>query len=381
MSDVPAPHTLGIDFADNRRCSIVVGSNLLARLPVLIERHCVGLLGNANKVLLLYDSGAEKHYGTPIDDALRGINVIKHVVPAGEASKSFAPLQDICTHALAEGIDRTTLVIAVGGGVIGDLGGFAASILLRGLPLVHVPTTLLAQVDSAIGGKTAINAPSGKNLIGTFHQPSLVIADSATLTTLPRRQLFAGYGEILKYACINDASFFQWLQTNGGELLNNPDSETARYAIAHCAQKKADIVVKDETEQGMRALLNLGHSFAHALEAAYGYSDTLLHGEAVIIGIVLAARLSAHMGVAQGNPMEEALTQHLTSLGFWPPSIDTDTLRADDLMATMARDKKNTGKSFNVILMRAIGDAFMYKDCPPEALRKVWQQFLGGSNP
>ncbi|MBC6444050.1 MAG: 3-dehydroquinate synthase [Alphaproteobacteria bacterium GM202ARS2] len=380
MPDSSAPQPIWLDFKDKHRCGILVGSGFLDRLPVLIETHGAGVLTPERKVLLLYDSAVETHYGARIDTALRAYNVIKHVVPAGEGSKSFSALEALCTRALSAGIDRKTLVIAVGGGVIGDLGGFAASILLRGLPLVHVPTTLLAHVDSAIGGKTAINAASGKNLIGTFYQPHLVIADSATLASLPRRQMIAGYGEVLKYACINDPPFFQWLQHNGKSLLNEPNSDATRYAVAHCARKKADIVLQDETEHGVRALLNLGHSFAHALESAYGYSDTLLHGEAVIIGIVLAARLSRQLGIAQDPQLEKTLTDHLASLDLLPPvAIDTSALRVDDLMATMARDKKNVGAHFNVIALRAIGDAFIYKNCPPEALRAVWTRFLASN--
>ena len=225
------------------------------------------------------------------------------VVPPGEASKSYSGLEQVTGALLDTGVDRGGLIVALGGGVIGDLTGFAAGVLKRGIDFAQIPTTLLAQVDSSVGGKTAINAPQGKNLIGLFHQPRLVIADTALLATLPRRELLAGYAEVVKYGALGDRDFFAWLELNGAKALSG-DKDALIHAVAHSCRMKATIVARDEREHGERALLNLGHTFGHALEAATGFSDRLLHGEGVSIGMALAMRLSAQLGLCSSHDAE-----------------------------------------------------------------------------
>ncbi len=285
--------------------------------------------------------------------------------PAGEAGKSFACLQDLLERALSLGIDRRTLIIAFGGGVVGDLAGFAAAILLRGLDFVQIPTTLLAQVDSSVGGKTGINAARGKNLVGAFHQPVKVLIDTDLLDTLPRRELLAGYAEVVKYGAIGDPEFFEWLEVNGQKLIDG-DPEARRQAIVQSCQAKARVVVADEREAagGRRALLNFGHTFAHALEAMAGYDGRLLHGEAVAIGMVLAARLSVRAGLCAGQDAER-LTAHLRSIGL-PTEIDAidpaGEWEPEALMAHMAKDKKARDGRVVFILLDRLGSARSQND-------------------
>jgi 3-dehydroquinate synthase len=254
------------------------------------------------------------------------------------------------------------VVIALGGGVIGDLVGFAASVLRRGIRFVQMPTSLLAQVDSSVGGKTGINAPQGKNLIGAFHQPSLVLADIDVLDTLTPRDFLAGYGEVVKYGLLGNEAFFEWLEANGPALAKG-DKETRTEAVRISCQMKADIVERDETEQGDRALLNLGHTFCHALEAATGYSDRLLHGEGVAIGCALAFDLSSRMGLcAQEDPSRVAA--HLSAMGMKShlSDIDGSLPGAEDLVELMAQDKKVIDGQLRFILARGIGQAFVTSD-------------------
>ncbi|MBC6497205.1 MAG: 3-dehydroquinate synthase [Alphaproteobacteria bacterium GM7ARS4] len=295
---------------------------------------------------------------------------------SSESLKSYDALRAICEHALSSHITRDSILITLGGGVIGDVGGVAANLLLRGLPLIHVPTTLLAQVDSAIGGKTAINSRHGKNLIGTFYQPRRVVCDSATLTTLPQRHITAGYGEILKYACIKDEPFFQWLDQHATSLLQG-EGRDILYAISHCAAMKADIVMHDEKEQGQRALLNLGHSFCHALEAANAFDESLLHGEGVLIGLLLAARLSVTLKHAPPS-LEQRLYAHLERHQLLPEQLWTPatSLTTDTLLTCMQRDKKNRGNTMTLILMRAIGKAFIAPQCPIDPIRQTLDHYL-----
>jgi 3-dehydroquinate synthase len=263
---------------------------------------------------------------------------------------------------LSEKIERRDVVIALGGGVIGDLVGFAASVLRRGIQFVQMPTSLLAQVDSSVGGKTGINAPQGKNLIGAFHQPSLVLADIDVLDTLTPRDFLAGYGEVVKYGLLGNEAFFEWLEANGPALANG-DKETRAEAVRISCQMKADIVERDETEQGDRALLNLGHTFCHALEAATGYSDRLLHGEGVAIGCALAFDLSSRMGLcAQEDPSRVAA--HLSAMGMKShlSDIDGSLPGAEDLVELMAQDKKVIDGQLRFILARGIGQAFVTSD-------------------
>lgn len=283
------------------------------------------------------------------------------VLPAGEATKSWEQLAHLCDSLLERGVERGDHVIALGGGVIGDLVGFAAAILKRGCGFVQIPTTLLAQVDSSVGGKTAINTAAGKNLIGAFHQPGFVLIDPTTLDTLPSRQVAAGYAEVVKYGLIDDPDFFAWCETNGPALLAG-DGAARRHAIATSVAAKAAIVADDEREtSGRRALLNLGHTFGHALEAEAGFSDRLLHGEAVAAGMALAFRYSVRLGLC---PAEDAtrVAAHLRAAGL-PDGLAAAGIAADGstLTAHMAHDKKASGGKVPFLLARGIGKAFLEK--------------------
>ena len=291
-----------------------------------------------------------------------GISHVTKIMPPGEASKSFTGLETLIDWLLDNKVERQDMVIAFGGGVIGDLTGFAASTLRRGVRFTQIPTTLLAQVDSSVGGKTGINVPQGKNLVGAFHQPSLVLADLDVLQTLPDREFRAGYAEIVKYAAICDRPFFDWLESNL-DALKNRDSNALSYAIAKSCQTKADIVAQDEKEHGARALLNLGHTFAHAYENLTGYSDNLLHGEAVGLGMAQAARLSLDLGLCPETDAQ-AFVNHLASAGL--PTSQTDVkggpFEATNLVNAMAQDKKVSQGVMTFILMKAIGKAFITND-------------------
>ena len=291
-----------------------------------------------------------------------GISHVTKIMPPGEASKSFTGLETLVDWLLDNKVERQDMVIALGGGVIGDLTGFAASTLRRGVRFTQIPTTLLAQVDSSVGGKTGINVPQGKNLVGAFHQPSLVLADLDVLQTLPDREFRAGYAEIVKYAAICDRPFFDWLESNL-DALKSRDTQALSYAIAKSCQTKADIVAQDEKEHGARALLNLGHTFAHAYENLTGYSDNLLHGEAVGLGMAQAARLSVDLGLCPETDAQ-ALVNHLASAGL--PISQTDVkggpFEATNLVNAMAQDKKVSQGVMTFILMKAIGKAFITND-------------------
>ena len=282
-----------------------------------------------------------------------GLAVEAVIVPAGEASKSWPQLESLVERLLALGVERNDHVVAFGGGMIGDLAGFAASIVKRGCRYVQVPTTLLAQVDSSVGGKTAINAAGGKNMVGAFHQPAAVLIDPETLATLPARELRAGYAEVVKYGLIDDPAFFAWCEANGAALLAG-DADARLHAIAHCVRAKARIVGEDEREtKGRRALLNLGHTFGHAVEAESAYAT--LHGEAVAIGMALAFRFSAERGL--GSQQDAARVEsHLASVGL-PTRITVGT--PERLVAHMASDKKASGGRVAFILTRGIGQAFV----------------------
>ncbi|QFS83319.1 3-dehydroquinate synthase [Roseivivax sp. THAF40] len=298
------------------------------------------------------------------------------VLPAGEATKSWARLQETTEWLLAQKVERRDVVIALGGGVIGDLVGFAAAILRRGVRFVQVPTSLLAQVDSSVGGKTGINSPHGKNLVGAFHQPALVLADIAVLGTLTPRDFLAGYGEVVKYGLLGDYAFFQWLEGQGSSIASG-DAAARMRAVKRSVEMKAEIVVRDETEQGDRALLNLGHTFCHALEAATGYSDRLLHGEGVAIGCALAFELSARLGLcAQEEPGR--VRAHLRQMGMKADLADIpgDLPDADALLALMAQDKKVVAGKLRFILARGIGDAFVTSDVPDATVRTLLQDAL-----
>jgi len=351
-----------------REYDIHVGPGLLRRagelVAPLLARPLVAIVTDRTVAGLHLNSLRQG-----LEDA--GISSVSLTLPAGEATKSWPYFERTVDWLLDERIERRDMVVALGGGVIGDLAGFAAAVLRRGVRFVQVPTSLLAQVDSSVGGKTGINAAAGKNLIGAFHQPSLVLADTDVLETLPRRDFLAGHGEVVKYGLLGDAEFFQWLEGNGSSILAG-DRAARIVAVTRSVEMKAGIVARDETEQGERALLNLGHTFCHALEAATGYSGRLLHGEGVAIGCALAFGLSARLGLC---PQEEPsrVRAHLREMGMKVDlaDIEGDLPDADGLMALMAQDKKVVDGRLRFILARGIGRAFVAEDVPSDAVRAV----------
>jgi len=351
----------------DRGYDIHVGSGLLARAGELLKPFAKGV------VPVVTDSHVAELHLPRLLEVLRkaGIDARAIVMPPGEVSKSFAGLEKLSGALLEMGIDRKGLIIALGGGVIGDLTGFAAGVLKRGVGFAQIPTTLLAQVDSSVGGKTAINAPQGKNLIGLFHQPRIVVADTALLATLPRRELLAGYAEVAKYGALGDPNFFEWLEVNGAKALAG-DEKAMVHAVAHSCRMKADIVARDERETGDRALLNLGHTFGHALEAATGFSDRLIHGEGVAIGMALAFRLSVKLGLCPGQDAER-FVRHLKAVGLPSAIPDIAGARpgAGELIRHMAHDKKVTDGKLTFILLKGLGEAFVTQDVPLDAVKEV----------
>jgi 3-dehydroquinate synthase len=297
------------------------------------------------------------------------------ILPSGEGTKSFAHLESLLDAMLAARVERSTMVVALGGGVIGDLTGFAAAICLRGVDFVQIPTTLLAQVDSSVGGKTGINTATGKNMVGSFHQPRLVLADTATLDTLAPRQVLAGYAEVVKYGCIDDPAFFAWLEDGNAARLIAGDTDARRAAIATSCRAKARIVAADEREGGVRALLNLGHTFGHALEAEVGFTDEILHGEAVAIGMIMAFRLSAALGLAPVADAER-LERHYASLGLPATLPRNRAWDADRLLHHMAGDKKVKDGKVTFVLARGLGASFLTRDVPATALLDMLAGFV-----
>ncbi|MEL6952063.1 MAG: 3-dehydroquinate synthase [Pseudomonadota bacterium] len=351
-------------------------------------RIAQGLIGRAGaeiapllarpRVWIVADARVAALHGPALEAALaeEGIASARLDVPPGEASKSWSELERVAGWLLAERVERRDVVLALGGGVIGDLVGFAAAILRRGVRFVQIPTSLLAQVDSSVGGKTGINTAHGKNLIGAFHQPSLVLADIDLLGTLTARDFLAGYGEVAKYGLLGDAAFFTWLEENGPALAAG-DVAARAYAVRRSVEMKAEIVARDETEEGDRALLNLGHTFAHALEAATGYSDRLLHGEAVAVGCALAYELSAQLGLcAQEDPSR--VRAHLSDMKMLRnlSDIPGKLPDVDGLLTLMAQDKKVIDGQLRFILARGIGEAFVASDVPRDAVRAVLTEAL-----
>ena len=313
-------------------------------------------------------------------DALRAglgdVAMTALALPAGEATKGWDQFSRAVDWLLAEKVERRDVVIAFGGGVIGDLAGFAAAVLRRGVRFVQIPTSLLAQVDSSVGGKTGINASHGKNLIGAFHQPSLVLADIGVLATLTPRDFLSGYGEVVKYGLLGDAAFFDWLEDNGPALAAG-DRALRQYAVRRSVEMKARIVERDETEEGDRALLNLGHTFCHALETATGYSGRLLHGEGVAIGCALAFELSQRLGLcSQEEPSR--VRAHLRAMGMKADLADIpgDLPDAEGLLALMAQDKKVVDGKLRFVLARGIGAAFVASDVPGDAVKSVLEEAL-----
>jgi 3-dehydroquinate synthase len=339
----------------NRGYDIVIGRGVIHSLGARIE----ALRPNA-RVFIVTDRNIELNHLDTVEETLAesAIAASQLILAPGEGSKSFRVFEQVCEAIIAARIERGDLVVALGGGVIGDLAGFAAAAVRRGIDYVQVPTTLLAQVDSSVGGKTAINSARGKNLIGAFHQPILVVADTALLDTLPPREFRAGYAEVAKYGLLGDAAFFSWLEANWREVFAGGGG-AREHAVAVCCRAKAAIVARDERETGERALLNLGHTFGHALEAACGFSDRLLHGEAVAAGMALAFEFSVRLGLLPAAEAERAV-RHLAEVGLPTRPQDIAGLPdADALMALMAQDKKVKRGMLTLILVRGIGTAFV----------------------
>ena len=350
-----------------RTYPVLVGGGLLARAGELIAP-----LLRRPRVAVVSDRTVHALHGASLAASLAtaGVDVHAVTIPPGEQTKSFDGLADLTDRLLALELDRGDMVVAFGGGVVGDLAGFAASIFKRGVDFIQIPTTLLAQVDSSVGGKTAIDTPRGKNLIGAFHQPRLVLADLDVLATLPDRQMRAGYAEVIKYGLLGDFGFFEWLESNGQAVLAR-DPEALGHAVARSIEMKAEIVGEDERETGgRRALLNLGHTFGHALEAETGFDDALLHGEGVALGCALAFRFSASLGLISGQDAERAGAA-IAAAGL-PARLDQiagGPFAADRLVGHMGQDKKAEGGRLTFILVRAIGEAFTAKDVDAAAVR------------
>lgn len=347
-----------VDVA-GRPYEVRVGVGLLAELV----ENCRGRLRKPG-VAIVTDANVYAAWGDVVENALRASGHEPHwrILPAGEPTKNWDELGRTVNWLLELGVERGDHILALGGGVIGDLTGFAAAIVKRGCKFIQLPTSLLAQVDSSVGGKTAVNAPAGKNLVGAFHQPALVLADLAVLDTLPPRELRAGYAEVVKYGLLGDAPFFDWCDTNGAAMLAG-DGALREYAVAHSIAAKAHIVKQDEFETtGTRALLNLGHTFGHALEAETGFSDRLLHGESVALGMVLAARYSARRGLMpQGSA--EHIAEHIAETGLVAElsalGLGCDGRRLAD---HMLHDKKMDAGTLPFVLMNGIGHAFLARD-------------------
>ena len=362
----PSPsRSVRVELGD-RSYDVLIASGLLADTGALIKSR----LG-AVKCGIVTDDNVAQHHLSTLENSLKseGLFAGSIVMTPGEATKSFRDLATLSERLLELGLERGDLVVPLGGGVIGDLAGFAAGILRRGIRFVQIPTSLLAQVDSSVGGKTGINTPQGKNLIGVFHQPSLVIADTAVLTTLPPRQMRAGYAEVAKYGLLGDAKFFAWLEANWHGVFGNNGPALTK-AIETSVAAKAAIVARDETETGDRALLNLGHTFGHAFEAWTGYSDKLLHGEAIAIGMCLAFRLSEELGICPRGHADRVVA-HFEAVGLPTKIADIpqDGADAGELLRLMGQDKKVRGGKLAFILVRGIGDAFVSRDVAPETVK------------
>lgn len=350
----PELQILNVELSE-RGYPIYIGGGSLAKTNLWLQGF------NNRKAFIITDDQVGGIYGHRLKQNLQAsfssIEILE--IPAGEKSKSFAQYEAVQEWLIENKVTRDSVLFALGGGVIGDLAGFAAATVLRGVDFIQIPTSLLAQVDSSVGGKTGINSKQGKNLIGCFYQPKAVVIDTDVLKTLPQRELQAGYAEILKYGLLGDAGFFAWLEANGQKLLSG-DTRALTYAIHKSCAMKADIVRQDEREEtGLRALLNLGHTFAHALEAAAGYDGRILHGEAVSIGLNLAARLSRDLGLISDQDAQ-LVQNHLQRLQLKSeirdiaPKLSTS---AEDLLALMRKDKKATAAGLNFVVLDKIGQA------------------------
>ena len=360
-------NTVAVDLGD-RSYQVRIGPGLIAHAGAEIAP-----LLRRKRVAVVTDETVAALHLPALTAALQaeGIAVSALALPPGEATKNWANLARCTEWLLEQKVERRDVVVALGGGVIGDLVGFSSAILRRGVRFVQLPTSLLAQVDSSVGGKTGINTPQGKNLVGAFHQPSLVLADIDVLSTLTDRDFLSGYGEVVKYGLLGDAGFFDWLEREG-PALRSGDAAARLRAVTRSVEMKAGIVSRDETEEGERALLNLGHTFCHALEKATGYSDRLLHGEGVAIGCALAFELSARLGLcSQEDPSR--VRAHLADMGL---KVDLSDIPGDlpgpeALIALMGQDKKVIDGRLRFILARGIGDAFVAEDVPGDTVKAV----------
>ena len=353
--------TVSVDLG-SRSYDIVIGENLLGRGGEFLKPHL-----KAPRVAIVTDENVHALHGKALEAALSDYETHMIIRPAGESQKSFDGLQDVLNSLFKAGFDRNDTIVAFGGGVIGDLTGFAASVYKRGCQFIQIPTTLLSQVDSSVGGKTAINNQFGKNLIGAFYQPKLVLADTSVLKTLPERELKAGYAEVVKYGLLGDSDFFDWLDANGADVLALKPSAIA-HAVAVSCKTKARIVAADEQERGERALLNLGHTFAHALEIEAGYSGDLLHGEAVSAGMEMAFEFSASQKLCTADDAAK-VKSHFKTLGLTSIKDVAPLLKdAGKLLAHMDQDKKNEGGALTLILAHGIGEAFVQKSAPRKAV-------------
>ena len=357
---------LGTNSYDIHIDSDVLGTAQSLVAPIATDR----------KVVIITDSHVAPLHLAKTEQLFSPMAASVHslIVPAGEASKSFSSYHNLIEDILGLGIDRQAVLVALGGGVVGDLVGFVAASLLRGIRFIQIPTSLLAQVDSSVGGKTGINSAHGKNLVGAFHQPSLVMADIDLLASLPERELRAGYAEIVKYGLLGDADFFEWLEANGTALLSGKPDILAE-AVGRSCQAKADIVAEDEKEQGRRALLNLGHTFAHAFEAEAGYDGRLLHGEAVAVGLRCAFEFSEQLGFASGQDTGRIIA-HLRTAGLLSSVHDMPAGWAspDRLISHMYKDKKVQSGSLTFILAHQIGEAFVARNIAEADIRHYLEQ-------
>ena len=347
-----------------RSYPIHVGTGLLARADLLLPHL------SQRKVSVVTNTTVAALYLEQFSTALRsaGVEVFPVVLPDGEQYKTWTTLNEIFDALLANRSERKSAIIALGGGVVGDLAGFAAATYQRGVPFIQVPTTLLAQVDSSVGGKTGINHPLGKNMIGAFYQPRLVVADIGLLATLPVRELSAGLAEVIKYGLIMDLPFLEWLEVNMGSL-NNRSSDALGYAVARSCEDKAAVVAADERESGERALLNLGHTFGHAIEAGVGFG-TWLHGEAVAAGTILAARVSERLGLLSAHDLER--TVRIFKKAGLP--VEAPPLGPDRYLELMSRDKKVEGGKLRLVLLRSLGKAFIASEVDVNVIRQVLEE-------
>ena len=367
----PKPEIVKVKLG-KRSYDIVIGENLLADAGKRIAK-----LRPGTAVAIVTDGNVAHHHLATLERSLDAAKISYRSVllSAGEGTKNYSSLETVAEAIIQSRIERGDLVIALGGDVIGDLAGFAASVVRRGVDFVQIPTTLLAQVDSSVGGKTGINSPQGKNLIGAFHQPALVLADLSTLDTLPAREFRAGYAEVAKYGLINDAKFFDWLEKNWRSVFAGGAARAK--AVATSCKAKAAIVGRDERESGERALLNLGHTFGHALEAATGYSDRLLHGEGVALGMVLAFKLSAKLKFCKSVDATRVV-RHLENAGLPVrlSQIPGSLPGPDGLLSLMAQDKKVVRGKLVFILAKGIGKAFIAKNVDTNIVREVLKDAL-----